>query len=349
VACEFTVATLLIANLVLSSCGTAALGYGDIAAFQTMPVTTTLGLFLAWLAPGALTGLVVQTVLGRTRDPARPCRRVVHVAGGTVPQHRPALARLFARHGWHARFAPAKPGVSDVCIELVEPAQSQHEEFEPRWPLPVSLEALQDGKVLDRLVRRDEIQRRRRLMSGLERLFKWAARYRRGEGGGLWIAPHYWFVPGVKYESQDDERDFNEGTILSGIIGPPYHRVMPRSARNHVYTIMRALQIDLIFVEDGVSFRRFGKVLRAMFEVFDMHGGQRRAEERDFTGMPGTRVVIHEFVLDDPFKSDVYPEPSFENLGRARILHIFRDRGEHEELVEPPFDFSNVPAPSAVG
>jgi hypothetical protein len=30
-------------------------------------------------------------------------------------------------------------------------------------------------------------------------------------------------------------------------------------------------------------------------------------------------------------------------------MHIFRDRGGHEELVDPPFDFSWSPAPALTG
>src|SRR2546430_1674955 len=44
-----------------------------------------------------------------------------------------------------------------------------------------------------------------------------------------------------------------------------------------------------------------------------------------------------------------YPEPKYDYLARARILHVFRDRGEHEEPLEMPFDFSRTPAPAAVG
>ena len=113
--------------------------------------------------------------------------------------------------------------------------------------------------------------------------------------------------------------------------------------------MLRALEIDLIFVEDGVGWRRLRRVLRALFEVFDVHGGRRPAEEVHFRGLPGTRVLIHEFQFDDPFKSELYPEPKYDFLGRARLLHVFRDRGEQEELIEPPYDFSRTPAPVAVG
>ena len=55
--------------------------------------------------------------------------------------------------------------------------------------------------------------------------------------------------------------------------------------------------------------------------------------------------MIHDYEPDNPFRSDQYPEPKFDDLSRVRVLHIFRDRGGHEELVEPPFDTSWTPAP----
>jgi hypothetical protein len=91
------------------------------------------------------------------------------------------------------------------------------------------------------------------------------------------------------------------------------------------------------------------RVLRVLFEVFDMHAGRRPANEIDFRGLPGVRVLIHEFQFDEPFKSETYPEPKYDYLGRARILHVFRDRGGQEEFIEPPFDMSRSPAPMALG
>jgi hypothetical protein len=199
-----------------------------------------------------------------------------------------------------------------------------------------------------RLERRDEMQKRRRLISGLEQLFNRAARRKYRQGSGFWVAPQYWFVVGLSRDTHEELIDPQDGTILSGTIGPFYHRVLAREVRHHIYRIMRALEIDLIFVEDGVTFRRFVRVLRMMFEIFDVYGGHRRADEMHFRGLPGTRVIIHEFQLNEPFKSDTYPEPDYENLGRARILHIFRDRGEHESPLEIPTDFTHTPVPSLV-
>jgi hypothetical protein len=197
--------------------------------------------------------------------------------------------------------------------------------------------------------RRGEIQMRRRIVSALEKMFKWVARRDFNNGHGFWVAPHFWFILGLSRDAQEEEVDLAECTLLSGTVGPAYFRMMPRLARHHLFEMLRALHVDLIFVEDGVSFRRFVRVLRRLFEVFDKHEGKKPAEDVHFVGLPGTRVMIHEFQLDEPFKSETYPEPKYDFLGRARILHVFRDRQEHEDLVEPPFDFSRTPAPAASG
>jgi len=223
---------------------------------------------------------------------------------------------------------------------------------EAEWPLPVSHAELEDPAFWSLIDRRNEIQLRRKLLTALERLFKLAGQRPSRPGSGFWVAPHFWFVPGLMRDSNrdaDEEIDFADHALLSGTVGPPYHRLMPRSVRHHFWTMMRALQVDLLFVEDGVGFRRLRRVLRVLFEVFDMHAGRRPANEIDFRGLPGVRVLIHEFQFDEPFKSETYPEPKYDYLGRARILHIFRDRGGQEELIEPPFDMSRSPAPMALG
>jgi hypothetical protein len=313
---------------------------------EAMPITTSLGLTLAWLAAGALSLRVGQSVIVRLRDPARPCRPVLHIAGSCTPPERKAIDRYYRAEGWDVRWGPgAEPTDVNVVLEQAAPeTDAEH----VSWPLQVSAAELMSEPVQKRLARRSEIQLRRRLVAGLERLFKQAAARKYRRGTGMWLAPHLWFIPGVSRDTREDELDLEQGTLLSGMIGQPYHRVFPRCVRNHLYQILRALQIDLIFVEDGVSYRRFARVLRMMFELYDVHGGRRRAQEVHFQGLPGVRVLIHDYALDEPFKSETYPEPEFESLGRARILHVFKDRGEQEEPLETPLDWTNMPAPSAV-
>ena len=41
-----------------------------------------------------------------------------------------------------------------------------------------------------------------------------------------------------------------------------------------------------------------------------------------------------------------YAEPDYEDIGRARILHVFRERGGEVEVAETPFDRDDAPAPA---
>ncbi|HTK76382.1 MAG TPA: hypothetical protein VL371_14050 [Gemmataceae bacterium] len=338
---EFSLIALAVFALVLTTCGDRLAG--GPTKFETMPVTAMIGLTLAWLAPGALVALFTQMALGRWRDPARSAVPVGHVAGVVTREQRRTIRAAFRAHGWRVRFGPAGPRPLDVPVELVENKLPQSDAAPPRWPLAVTVAELDDPALWQRLERRDQVQKRRKLLGSLEHLFKMAAGRRSLRGQGFWVAPHFWFIGGLMRDEQSEE--LSDESILSRVVGPPYHRVLPRAVRHHVYQMMRAVQIDLIFVEDGVGWRRLRRVLRALFEVYDVHAGHRPAEEVDFRGLPGTRVLIHDFQFDDPFKSETYPEPKYDFLGRARLLHVFRDRGEQEELIEPPFGFSRTPAP----
>jgi len=276
-------------------------------------------------------------------NPSRPCRPSVHVAGDLAAPVRPELKRILKSWGFDVSFDPTAATETDVRIRLVETAQSQAREFDPEWPLAVSIDDLQEGVIRDRLERRDEIQKRRLLFRGLEKIFRQTKKHEHSGGSGWWLAPHLWFIPGLARDEMDD--DGEDAGILTPTVGPPYAHVMHRHVREYLYRMLRSLQVDLFFVEDGINFRKLKRVLRMLFEIYDKSAGQKRAEEVQFLGLPKMKILIHDFQLDEPFRSENYPEPRFEDLGRARILHVFRDRGDHEELIETPFDFSSTPVP----
>lgn len=336
-----TVITLLLTAILLTAAGGVVLGHLE-TGFD-MPVTVTLGGLVGWLTPGILISAGAFIFLLWKQNPSRPCRRSLHVGGNLAAAASPAVARIVQRWGWNVSFDPQPADEVDVCVQLVESRHSQAKEFEPDWPLRVSLEDLKDGAVRERLERRDEIQKRRLLLRGLARIFKHAKGKHFAGGSGYWLAPHLWCMLGLVRDEMDEDRD--DPAFMAQTIGPPFREVMHRHVREYFYRVLRALQVDLIFVEDGIDFRKLKKVIRQMFEIYDKSGGKRRAEEVQFQGLPKLRVLIHEFQLDEPFQSETYPEPRFQDLGRARILHIFRDRGEHEEYFEPPFDFSRTPEP----
>jgi len=334
-----TVTTLLLAASILTSTGGQMLGKPDF----DMPITVFLGSFVAWLTPGIYISASLFLFMLWKHNPSRHCRNSVHFSGSLAEAVQPRIRRIVRNWGWTVRFDPEKPEETDVRVRLVEPLHSQAKEFDPHWPLALSLDDLEEGSVRERIERRDEIQKRRLLLRGLGKIFRYAKGRHFAGGTGFWLAPHLWFMPGLARDEMDDERD--DSAFLAQTVGPPFHEVMERSVRQYLYRMLRALQIDLIFIEDGIDFRKVKKTLRVMFEIYDKAAGKKRAEEVHFLGLPKIKVLIHDFELDDPFRSETYPEPRFEDIGRARILHVFRDRGEQEEYLEPPFDFSHSPAP----
>lgn len=335
------VVTLLLTALVLTATGSRVLGIYGIDA--DMPITVMLGAAVAWLTPGILITAGIFVFLLWKHNPSRNCEPSIHIEGVLATAARPQIKQAFKIMGWNLKFEPQSTDRIDVRIRLVEQMHSQAQEFDPSWPLCLSLEDLQLPTVIERLKRRDEIQKRRLLLRGVEKIFKHTVGRTFSGGTGYWLAPHLWFMPGLARDEIDDDRD--DSALLAQTVGPPFQDVMHRHVRQYLYHLLRALEVDLIFIEDGVSFRKLKRALRIMFEVFDKSAGTKRAEETHFLGLPKIKVLIHDFQLDEPFRSETYPEPRFEDLGRARILHIFRDRGDQEEYMEPPFDFGRTPVP----
>jgi len=215
--------------------------------------------------------------------------------------------------------------------------------FGPSWPEAAPPDWLRSDVGLEALERRWQRTQRRKLLRGLHSLFRGLAAREFERGQGCWVAPNLWYVTGITRDTSEESRDHGEDYLLDERIGASYEEVFPWSARLHFYEVLRTLEVDLIFVEDGVRFRRFRRVLDSIFELYDIHGGTQRAEERHFTGIPGLSVVVVELGLDESLGSDVYPEPDYEDIGRARILHVFRDRGGEEEEVTAPEDVSWTP------
>jgi hypothetical protein len=120
----------------------------------------------------------------------------------------------------------------DVSIELVEHTLPVSDAVAPRWPLAITIADLDDPGLWQRLERRDQVQKRRKLLGALEHLFKLAAGRRSLRGQGFWVAPHFWFIGGLMRDEQSEE--LSDESILSRVVGPPYHRVLPRAVRNHV-------------------------------------------------------------------------------------------------------------------
>jgi hypothetical protein len=328
---------LFVFNLLLTACGGRL--FAAARPDDAMPLTALLGTVAAWAVPGLLVVLLLKLRGAWSADPARRTPPTLHILGSDPNDVRRARAAARA-WGWTVKCAPAPRAPGEVRIEVVPEERSEATEFNPHWPLKVSVADLSRAIVKERLARRDEIATRRQLFRGLQKLYKRASAFKGPAGGGFWLAPHWWFVEGAGREDADAT-----GDDAPPMVGPAYAAVLSVRARQHAHAVLRATHIDMIFVEDGVTYRNLERCLRVLTELYDVHGGQRRAEEQHFRGVPKVRVMIHDYEPGNPFRSGLYPEPKFDDLSRVRVLHIFKDRGGEEEWIEPPFDFSSTPAP----
>lgn len=349
----------LVIDLGLFAAGSSmGIGFGEGSGDETV-LSVGLGKLFLWAALGA--ALVGGLPLGRLLSLSR-CLRPrasdgpsVFVAAARDEAHAADVTARLGRAGWLARFAPEPPRSTDVRVRIA-PDAAPPDEFDPftRWPLALPVEALDSEATLALLSRRRIVLLRRHIGKGLRRLFKHAARAPRGRGHGVWIGLQHWFQVGLTRDAEPEAEPGLESQDRAGlapILGPAYHLLFLRAARRHYARVLHALEVDLIFVEDGLGFRRFRRALGVLYETYDVHGGQQRIEERHFLGLPGTRAVLHELSPEQPFRRPgaAYPEPEYENIGRARILHLFRDRGEDETRADVPVDLRDLPVPVLSG
>ncbi len=284
--------------------------------------------------------------LGHRLSPSRPVVPGVRIEGVARRSTKKELRRLASRHGLRVRFGD--PGeATDVPFRWVEEGNSSPG---MTWPRELARGDWEDPELIPAIHRRFDRQCRRLLYRRLKRLFKFVGEREFHQGEGFWVGLHLWYVTGLSRDTNEEQTDFQHEPVIDQTLGPPYHQLFPRPVRHHFFQVMEALEVDLIFVEDGVKFRRFRRVLEAMFETYDMFGGEQPIEEKHFVGIPGLRVVLHDHPGTSPFGKDAedYPEPNYEDIGRARVLHVFVDRGDAFEPEEIPVDFRGVPVLSGI-
>lgn len=335
-AAGYLVLTALTTSLVILACGDGWQG----TSFSSTAVTGLLGAIFAKSATFSGSVLLIsgiyQQAMDRWFDPARPVRGRVRVEGAKRTQRR-AVRRALRGAGLRAHFG-AKARVSDAVIMIDADADPLAFVLQRAWPLAVSVEQLSHRRVHELLMRRMCIQRRRGLSRGLARVFKAAAARKYSAGTGFWVAPHLWFQTSMS-------RDDDDALVLA--VAPPYRRLMDIGARSHLYEVLQGLEIDLVFVEDGVGFRKLQRVYAKLFEFYDRFGAV-RLEESFLSDLAGLHVVVHDLDGKDGHGRKGYPEPDYESLGRARLLHVFRDRGGDEEPELVPDNFDSLPVPSLV-
>ena len=324
--------------------------FGPVEASDPMPLTASLAALVAWTLPGLLVLLYVRVRDKQKADPAVRAPMAVYVRNKLSPEAGERVKATLTGWGWVVRDGLDRPQGDEVQIQIVHPELSEATEFNPVWPLKVAPADLDNPLVRERLERRDEITLRRKVFRGLTKLLKKGYEIRKTRGGGFWLAPHWWFIDGLGREEggRSKRTEDGEGELLRRV-GPGFDKVLGRRPRQHLHKVLRAVQIDVIYIEDGVPLKAVVKVLRALFELYDVHAGKRLVDDHTFRGVPKVRAMVHEFSPVKPPTAVKYKQPKFDDLSRGRVLHLFRDKGDHEEVGDVPFDTDYVPSPMLTG
>jgi hypothetical protein len=324
--------------------------FGHVEANDPMPLTASLAALVAWTLPGLLGLLLVRVREKQRKDPSARSPMAIYLRNKLSPEAGERAKATFTGWGWVVRDGLDRPDTDDVHVQLVHPELSEATEFNPIWPLKIAPTDLDNPLVKERLERRDEIHLRRRVFRGLTKLLKKGYEIRKSKGGGFWLAPHWWFIDGLGREEGGKSRrtEDGEGDVLRRV-GPGFDKAFGRRPRQHLHKVLRAVQVDVIYIEDGVPLKAVVMVLRQLFEVFDVHAGKRVVDDHTFRGIPTVRVMVHEFSPVKPPTAVKFKQPKFDDLSRGRVLHLFKDKGDHEEVSDVPMDFDYAPAPMLVG
>jgi hypothetical protein len=287
--------------------------------------TALLGRFVLWSLVLGFVPLALERLLplvrARAADPRIPRAPQVVLSG---PAASPECRARLETAGF--RCVDASPtGDVRVPLEIVPAAPG---DSLGGWRGRATPADLARPSFLARLARRHRVQARRALRRGLVRALARQRAAPRDDGTGTWVAPHLWIAMHLT----------RDGETTDARPGPAWRWLLPQAARQALAETLQALDIDLLFVEDGVRPRTFARVLDLCFEHHDILGSRRCEDARHFSGLPGVRVLLHEVGLERPIDTGrrAHAEPDTRDLGRARILHVFPDRGGENELADAP-------------
>lgn len=332
------------AMVVLSGATLALLALGDSAGQadlgESMPLTSLFGRVYLWcwlfLFAFYASMTLWSRLLGLLHDPARAVPALVGVDCGEFAADRRRIRRALERSGLRVTFDPEAAGPLAPPLRMTANPPGRFLLAGGAWRREAALDDLEDGDLAGDLHRRIRVLRRRALRRGIRKALKQARTRSYEKGCGYWIAPHLWFVSHLT-------RDEDEADNLTGYIGPPWRAIIPRGGRHEFHCLMKRLELDLLFVEDGVKPGALDQVISGLFEHDDMKRGQPLRSGDPLPHVRGVRVIVHDHGLGDSLSVAGYPEPDYDEIGRARILHVFRDRGKEESPSPEPVESDSRP------
>ena len=309
------------------------------------PLTSFFGRVFLWTWLATWTAYACWSwwfhLRGRRGDPSMPVRPLVHLLGPLSHVAFKRCASILKREGLRVTHQPGKG--EDLAVPLELGVEARRASFDdPRWFRVATEDELGQRDLMLSLRRRHVQMCRRAVRKGISRALKYARGQSFERGSGYWVAPHLWFV---SHLTRDEDEDSN----IFGTIGRPWSALIPLAARSEFYALLRRLQIDLIYVEDGVKPRGVVSVLNALFEHDDVKPDRPLSSLEPLRGIRGVHVILHEHDLGGHLGEKGYPEPDYDEVGRARILHLFKDRGGEDAPVEDPVEQGSRPVLSLVG
>jgi len=283
-------------------------------------------------------GVHFQRILGgRRAPPETPLTPTLWIRTPDAPEE--PWFRVARENGWLVLPTPGPPA-HEFDLVLGDPSH-------PRRFIPRDSVNDEDARFL--LERRFHVVMRRRFHRHFHSLYKRLRAEKPAEGSGYLFCPHVWLVPGVARDAEPSTAAKGKSSLAGPVFyGPPYAEAFPHRVRRYIGSVLRDLQVDIIYWEDAIGWPDIRRVLGVAFEIHD----QRRSplQARHFIGLPRVRVVIQEEEADpDPARNALRPRPpTFEKRapGHARILLIVRDRGDHEELetLDPADNWIRTPS-----
>ena len=135
------------------------------------------------------------------------------------------------------------------------------------------------------------------------------------------MAPHLWFVAGLTRDEVTGGDD--EPAFLTEVVGPPYAEVFTLPVRRYLYRVLKSLEVDLIFVEDGVGYRKNEPVIRLHMEAY--LGAPESFDSVDIEGSPNISSKITGGIHGDVATASIVVNSIPKVLQAPPGLHTMRD------------------------
>lgn len=303
-----------------------------------LPVTTLLLALYGWSAAWLYTGGALLAIgefnrRRRLHDPAFERSRVLWAAPGPEASSLLTERASIERSGWRLVVSEELPGSDDADLLVGVPPGLKPNCSVPLARVPAGLFLLghDAGGVL---CEADERDKARRAASVLERLLTSTRPRLADRGEGTFLVPQCWLVVGL---TRDDDRP--DGDRMPAMtFGQSFQAALGTRLRRFLYEVMSRAAVDVFYIEDSVTPPQFAQVLERLFE---RHIGREQpgpVSERDFIGLHGLHVVLHEVDPETEGIKGVDAHVARNAISRARILIVGKDRGGGGDDDTPPVE-----------